>query len=105
MRTARVAKAAVPSQGSPAVGFDFRFARPQAAFIAEMKERFSASAAAFNACLVALEEAQRAGHTIYALRAMAELTGEMYGFWHGLEISQEWGRTTEVVLCHMITDQ
>src|SRR6185503_15568805 len=62
-------------------GFEFQFARPQAALETELKERFPASIAEIDAFFVALEEAERAGRTIYAQRAMPPLLGRLFRFW------------------------
>jgi all-trans-retinol 13,14-reductase len=85
-------------------GFELQFARPQAALIAELKERFPASVAEIDAFFAALADAERAGHAIFARRAMPALLGKVFGFWQGPQIEKWWGRTTEVVLDEMITD-
>jgi all-trans-retinol 13,14-reductase len=86
-------------------GFEFQFARPQAALLYELKERFPGSASEIDAFFIALDAAERAGHTIFAQHAMPALLGKMFGFWHGHVIEKWWGRTTEVVLKDMISDE
>jgi all-trans-retinol 13,14-reductase len=85
-------------------GFEFQFARPQAALVAELKERFPAAGAQIDVFFAALAEAEHAGRTIYAQRAMPALLGRVFRFWHGAEIAKWWGRTTEEVLNELIDD-
>ena len=85
-------------------GFEVQFARPQAALVAELKERFPASTAAIDAFFAALEEAERAGRAIYEQRAMPSLLGKTTRLLHRSEIEKWWGRTTEVVVNEMISD-
>jgi all-trans-retinol 13,14-reductase len=85
-------------------GFELQFARPQAALVAELKERFPGSVTEIDAFFAALEAAERAGHAMYAQRAMPALLGKIFGFWQGPQIEKSWGRTTEVVLNEIITD-
>jgi all-trans-retinol 13,14-reductase len=86
-------------------GFEFQFARPQAALVAELKERFPASSAEIDAFFAAVEDAERAGRTIYAQRALPPLMGRLFRVWHGLDIARWWGRTTEMVLNELISDK
>lgn len=86
-------------------GFEFQFARPQAALVAELKERFPASGAEIDAFFAAVEDAERAGRTIYAQRALPPLMGRLFRVWHGLDIARWWGRTTEMVLNELISDK
>jgi all-trans-retinol 13,14-reductase len=85
-------------------GFEFQFARPQAALIAELKERFPASVAEIDAFFAALEAAERAGRILFTQRAIPPLIGRGLRLWHGLEIAKWWGRTTETVLGELISD-
>jgi all-trans-retinol 13,14-reductase len=85
-------------------GFELQFARSQAALVAELKERFPASVTQIDAFFAALAEAERAGHLLFARRAMPALLGKVFGFWRGSEIERWWGRTTDVVLAEMIAD-
>ncbi len=85
-------------------GFEFQFARPQAALVAELKERFPASTAEIDAFFDALEDAEHAGRSIFEQRAMPALLGKASRFLHRSEIDKWWGRTTEVVLQEMISD-
>jgi all-trans-retinol 13,14-reductase len=86
-------------------GFEFQFARPQAALVAELKERFPASSSEIDAFFAAVEDAERAGRTIYAQRALPPLLGRLFRAWHGLDIARWWGRTTEMVLSELISDK
>lgn len=85
-------------------GFEFQFARPQAALVAELKERFPLSTAEIDTFFVALEQAERASRWIYEQRAMPTLLGKAVGLLHHSEIDKWWGRTTEVVLKELISD-
>lgn len=85
-------------------GFEFQFARPQAALVVELKERFPASAVEIDAFFVALEDAVRAGRAIFEQRAMPPLLGKTVQLLHRAGIDKWWGRTTEVVLHEMIRD-
>jgi phytoene dehydrogenase-like protein len=85
-------------------GFELQFARPQAALVAELKERFPASVAEIDAFFHALADAEHAGRAIFARRAMPALLGRVYGFWYASQIEKWWGRTTEAVLNEMISD-
>jgi hypothetical protein len=67
---------------------ELEFARPQAALVAELKERFPESAAEIDALFEALDDAERAGRAIFARRAMPTLFGRLFGFWHGREIEK-----------------
>jgi all-trans-retinol 13,14-reductase len=84
--------------------FEFQFARPQAALVAELKERFPASGAEIDAFFIALEDAERAGRGIYEQRAMPSLLGKTMQMLHRSEIDKWWGRTTSAVLHEMISD-
>ena len=85
-------------------GFELQFARPEAALVAELKERFPASMAQIDAFFHALAEAEHAGRAIFARRAMPALLGRVFGFWRASQIEKWWGRTTEAVLNEMISD-
>jgi all-trans-retinol 13,14-reductase len=85
-------------------GFEFQFARPQAALVAELKERFPASAVEIDSFFVALEDAVHAGRAIFEQRAMPALLGKTVHLLHRSEIDKWWGRTTEVVLRELISD-
>ncbi len=85
-------------------GFEFQFARPQSALVAELKARFPSSATEIDAFFLALEAAERAGRHIFARRAMPALIGKADHLLHRSQIDKWWGRTTEVVLKEMITD-
>ena len=85
-------------------GFELQFVRPQAALVAELKERFPSSAAEIEAFFDALVEAERAGRAIFARHAMPSLLGKVFGLWYSTAIDSWWGRTTEAVLKEMITD-
>lgn len=84
--------------------FEFQFVRPQAALVAELKERFPASTAEIDAFFEALEDAERASRSIYEQRAMPALLGQTSRFLHRSTINKWWGRTTEAVLHEMISD-
>ena len=85
-------------------GFEFQFARPQAALVAELKERFPASTAQIDAYFAALEDAGRAAHAIFAQRAMPALLGKIFRLWHSTRVEKWWARTTQAVLEEMIRD-
>jgi all-trans-retinol 13,14-reductase len=85
-------------------GFEFQFARPQAALVAELKERFPASTHEIDGFFAALEEAVRAGRSIFEQRAMPALLGKTSRFLHRSGIDKWWGSTTESVLREMISD-
>jgi len=69
-------------------GFEFQFSRPQAALVAELKERFPASTLEVDAFFVALEQAERAGHAIFAERAMPSLLGKTTRLMHQSQIDK-----------------
>jgi all-trans-retinol 13,14-reductase len=75
-------------------GFEFQFARPQAALVAELKERFPASAVQIDVFFVALAEAERAGRAIFKQRAMPSLLGKTSRMLHQSQIDKWWGSTT-----------
>ncbi len=85
-------------------GFEFQFARPQAALVAELKERFPASGTEIDAYFEGLEDAVRAGRSIFGQRAMSSLLGKTSRFLHRSQIDKWWGSTTESVLHEMISD-
>lgn len=85
-------------------GFEFQFARPQAALVAELKERFPASASEIDSFFDALEAAERAGRHIFEQRTMPSLLGKTTNWLYRSELSKWWGRTTEAVLTQMIGD-
>ena len=85
-------------------GFEFQFARPRAALVAELKERFPTSIGEIDGFFAALEEAVRAGRSIFEQRAMPALLGKTSRFLHRSGIDKWWGRTTESVLREMISD-
>jgi all-trans-retinol 13,14-reductase len=84
--------------------FEFQFARPQAALVAELKERFPASTAEIDVFFAALADAERAGRGIFEQRAMPSVIGKMMQLLHRSEIDKWWGRTTSAVLHEMISD-
>jgi len=84
--------------------FEFQFARPEAALVAELKERFPASTTQIEAFFRALADAERAGRSIFEQRAMPSLLGKASRFLHRSEIEKWWGKTTEAVLHEMISD-
>ncbi len=85
-------------------GFEFQFARPQAALVAELKERFPASTGEIDVFFEALEAAEHAGRAIYAQRAMPAPITTAYRWLKHAAIERWWGRTTAVVLQAMISD-
>lgn len=85
-------------------GFEFQFARPQAALVAELKERFPASRVEIDAFFVAIEEAEAAGRGIFEQRAMPTLIGKTLRLLRRSDIDKWWGRTTDVVLRELIGD-
>jgi len=85
-------------------GFEMQFARPEAALRLELEERFPRSRAAIGSYFAAVEKAAKAGRALFARRAMPSLLAGIFGFWHGDEIEQWWGRTTEAVLNELIGD-
>ncbi len=85
-------------------GFEFQFARPQAALVAELKERFPASQGEIDTFFDALLCAERAGRHLFQQRAMPALLGKATRLLHHAAIDRWWGRTTEVVLQEMIGD-
>ncbi len=85
-------------------GFELQFARPQAALVAELKERFPASTVEIDAFFQALEEAVHAGQSIFEQRAMPALLGKTSRFLHRSGIDKWCGRTTESVLHEMVSD-
>ncbi len=85
-------------------GFEFQFARPQAALVAELKERFPDSRAEIDAFFVAAEQAEIAGRAIFEQRAMPTLLGKTLRLLRRSDIEKWWGRTTDVVLREMIGD-
>jgi phytoene dehydrogenase-like protein len=84
--------------------FEFQFARPQAALVAELKERFPASTAEIDAFFAALVRAESAGRGIFEQRALPALLGKAAQWRHRSEIDKWWGRTTSAVLHEMISD-
>jgi len=85
-------------------GFEFQFARPEAALMAELKERFPASQGEIDAFFDALLHAERAGRHLFEQRAMPSLLGKAKRLLHHADIDRWWGRTTEAVLQEMIGD-
>src|SRR5476651_460881 len=85
-------------------GSEYQFAGPQAALVDELKERFPGSESEIDAFFIAVDDAERVGHTIFARRALPTLLGKMFGFWHARRLEKWWGRTTEVVLRDLIKD-
>jgi phytoene dehydrogenase-like protein len=85
-------------------GFEFQFARPQAALVTELKERFPASKGEIDAFFEALLHAERAGRHVFGQRAMPVLLGKATRILHHSDINRWWGRTTEAVLREMIGD-
>jgi all-trans-retinol 13,14-reductase len=85
-------------------GFEFQFARPQAALMAELKERFPASRAEIDRFFDALDAAERASRSVFAQRAMPGPMGKALLLLHRSEIERWWGRTTEAVLRDLISD-
>ncbi|MGA2398569.1 MAG: NAD(P)/FAD-dependent oxidoreductase [Steroidobacteraceae bacterium] len=85
-------------------GFAFEFARPEAALVAELKERFPASRVEIDAFFVAIEQAERAGRGIFEQRAMPTLIGKTLRLLHRADIDKWWGRTTDTVMREMIGD-
>lgn len=85
-------------------GFEFQFARPQAALMAELMERFPASQAEIAAFFDALLHAERAGRHLFEQRAMPALLAKATALVHHADIDRWWGRTTEAVLQEMISD-
>jgi phytoene dehydrogenase-like protein len=85
-------------------GFEFQFARPQTALVAELKERFPDSVEQIDAFFRALADAEQAGRTLLEQRAMPALLGRAARFLRQGAIDKWWGRTTETVLNEMISD-
>ncbi len=85
-------------------GFEFQFARPEAALVVELKERFPASQGEIDAFFDALSHAERAGRHLFEQRAMPSLLGKATRLLYHGEIDRWWGRTTEAVLREMISD-
>ncbi|HUI59837.1 MAG TPA: NAD(P)/FAD-dependent oxidoreductase [Steroidobacteraceae bacterium] len=85
-------------------GFEFQFARPQEALVAELKERFPASQGEIDVFFEALLHAERAGRYLLEQRAMPSLLGKATKLLHHAEIDRWWGRTTETVLQELISD-
>src|SRR5580765_1941227 len=85
-------------------GFEFQFARPEAALMAELKERFPASQGEIDAFFDALLHAERASRHLFEQRAMPSLLGKATRLLHHADIDRWWGRTTEAVLKEMIGD-
>jgi all-trans-retinol 13,14-reductase len=84
--------------------FEFQFVRPEAALVAELKERFPESVEEIDAFLQALADAEQAGRTVYEQRALPALLGRAARLLHRGAIDKWWGRTTESVLVEMISD-
>lgn len=85
-------------------GFEWRFAGPEAAQRNALKERFPESAAGIDAFFAALAAASHSSSAVFAQRAMPELMGRLYGFWHEGDVRRWWGRTTAEVLEELIAD-
>ena len=85
-------------------GFEFQFARTEAALVAELKERFPASRVEIDAFFVAIQQAERAGRGIFEQRAMPTLLGKTLRLLHRADIDKWWSRTTDAVLREMISD-
>jgi len=84
--------------------FEFQFARPQAALVAELRERFPASRDEIDGFFDALLHAERAGRHLFEERAMPLLLGKAMRLLHHADIDRWWGRTTNDVLQEMISD-
>jgi all-trans-retinol 13,14-reductase len=85
-------------------GFEIQLPRPESALRLELKEKFPGSEAEIDAFFSDVAEAERAGRTIFALRAMPTLLGKFYGLWHQTDILKWWDRTTADVLEELISD-
>jgi all-trans-retinol 13,14-reductase len=85
-------------------GFEFQFSQPQAALVAELKERFPASLAEIDTFFDALESAEHAGRALFAARALPSLIGKTYRALRHSAIDKWWGRTTATVLQELISD-
>jgi all-trans-retinol 13,14-reductase len=85
-------------------GFSLQFSRPQSALVLELKERFPHAHRDIDAFFSALTEAERAGHSVFAGRALPPLLAKLTHLWRGDDIKKWWGRSTQVVLDELIAD-
>ncbi len=85
-------------------GFEFQFVRPQEALIAELKERFPASARQIDRFFLVLAEAERAGRLLFAQRVLPAIPRSVLGFLYSGRFNEWWGRTTQTVLTELISD-
>lgn len=84
--------------------FTVQFARPQAALMLELKEKFPGSSAEIDAFFAAIAEAEQAGMALFSQRSMPPRLGTVYGLWHQREIRKWWGRSSAQVLDELVSN-
>ena len=85
-------------------GFEFVIPRTEAAFRAELRERFADSADRIDAYFEAMREAQTAAHQMFALRGMPAPLAAIQRALFGRRMRRWCGRTTQYVLDELFTD-
>jgi all-trans-retinol 13,14-reductase len=85
-------------------GFQFAFARPEAALRADLAQKFPDAAAQIDAVFEATAAAVRAGRVLMMRRAMPGFVAKLLGAWHHHEIDRWWGRTVAQVLDERVSD-
>jgi phytoene dehydrogenase-like protein len=86
-------------------GFEFQYARPQAALRQSLGEKFPASAAEIDRFFDALARAERAGRAVFAPRAMPKALGQLYALVQGAAMRKWWDRTSAAVLGELVGDE
>lgn len=85
-------------------GFEIALARPEAALRLDLAEKFPGCEREIDAFLVAVREAEQAGRSVFAQRAMPAALGKVAKWWHRKEVQAWWGRTTAEVVGAMISE-
>jgi len=85
-------------------GFEFDYARPQAALRRGLAESFSEAHEDIDAYFRAVEAAAAAGRALFSGRALPAMFSNLTRFWHAGAIARWWGRTTQEVLLELVRD-
>lgn len=85
-------------------GFEVTISRPEASLKMDLREKFPHCARAIDAYFKAMNDAQHAGHHVFALRGMPGGLATVYRFLHGHAIDKWCSRTTKEVLDEYIPD-
>jgi phytoene dehydrogenase-like protein len=86
-------------------GFEFQYARPEAALRQSLAEKFPASAREIDAFFDALAAAERAGRAVFAPRALPKAAGKLFALLRGAALRKWWDRTSAEVLGELVRDE